>query len=143
VLPGLWIGGFPANQPLVAQVMAAMTTTPTWVGTDPYLNSGSATAVATWRPKGVDFFKADPTFRKWGSPPIYLTEFGVHTSLGDDACARFLTDLRGSMRAAGVAGAVLFNRDKIEPATGFDSRYKIDTGTTPKALAAFRAGFGG
>jgi hypothetical protein len=42
------------------------------------------------------------------------------------------------MTQAGVAGAIHFNRDKTDQGSGLAVRYKIDNGTTPKALTAFK-----
>jgi hypothetical protein len=140
VVPGYWIGGFSTNQDVVAQVMANMTVPAQWVATDPYQNNDlNATAVSTWLPKGVSFFKQNIDYREWGNPPIFLTEFGISTTLGDSAAAKFLTGLRQSMVEAGVAGAVHFNRDKTDVGSGLAVRYKIDNGTTPKALQAYKA----
>jgi hypothetical protein len=139
VLPGFWTGGYKTNQPVLAQVMAAMTTPSKWVSVDPYRTSGTQTLLQNWNSFGVDFFQADPTYIKWGKPPIFITEFGISThNVSDTDLAIYLTDIRGTMRSAGVSGAIYFNRTKPEEAP---NTWTLDGGTTPKALAAFKSSF--
>ena len=85
-----------------------------------------------------NWFRANASYQAWGNPPIFLGEFGIDTSHGDDQVASFLTDLRGSMRTVGLAGGMLFDRNKTDN-NGTTVAYKIDTGSTPKGLAAFKA----
>jgi hypothetical protein len=137
---GYWTGGYSAHQTVLAQVMAAMTTPAKWVSADPYRTSGTQTLLQNWNGYGVDFFQANATYKAWGSPPIFITEYGINTdNISDATAAAWLTDIRGTMKAAGVSGSVYFNRDRPEEAA--NHMWKLDNGDTPQALGAFKASF--
>ncbi len=135
----LWIGGYSGNLPTVADVMAKITVPLDAVTYDPYITKAGTyqSPVQKWSPT-ADWFRANASYKSWGAPPIYLGEFGIDSSHGDDQMATFLTDLRGSMRTVGLAGGMLFDRDKTDN-NGAKVAYKIDAGLTPRALAAFKA----
>jgi len=93
--------------------------------------------VQKWTPT-ANWFRANADYQAWGSPPIYLGEFGIDTSHGDAQVATFLTDLQGSMRTVGLAGGMLFDRNKTDN-NGAVVAYKIDAGATPQAQAAYKS----
>lgn len=71
--------------------------------------------------------------RSWfpANGKIALSEFGTATTHGDAACAAWLTDLRTHMANLGLEWGVFFNRN--------NPNYKIDGGSFPLSVAAFRA----
>ena len=135
----LWIGGYSGNLPTVAEVMAQISVPLDAVAYDPYITKSGAyqSAVDKWTPT-ANWFRANADYRAWGSPPMYLGEFGIDAAHGDAQMATFLTDLRDSMRTVGLAGGMLFDRTKTDN-NGAKVAYKIDAGLTPLALAAFKS----
>ena len=135
----LWIGGYSGNLPTVADVMANISVPLDAVAYDPYITKSASyqSAVEKWTPT-ANWFRANADYRSWGSPPIYLGEFGIDAAHGDAQMATFLTDLPGSMRTVGLAGGVLFDRNKTDN-NGAVVAYKIDAGSTPQAQAAYQA----
>lgn len=142
VLPGYWVGGFSNNYTIIAQVMAAMTTAPKWVSYDPYVTAaGSIRSAESLWSTFATWIKSNTTYQSWGSVPLYVTEYGMDTSKGDSACATFYSNLRQQARNVGLSGIVQFNRDKTDAGSGLAVKYKLNTGNTPQALAAFKASF--
>jgi len=135
----LWIGGYSGNLPTVAEVMAKISVRLDAVAFDPYVTKSASyqSAVQKWTPT-ANWFRANADYQAWGSPPIYLGEFGIDAAHGDAQMATFLTDLRDSMRTVGLAGGMLFDRTKTDN-NGAKVAYKIDAGLTPLALAAFKS----
>lgn len=135
-----WTGGYSNNWTILAQVMAAMTVPCDAVSTDPYRSGGTATLASNWAGWGVNFFKNDPTWKAWGSPPIFVTEYGVNNDASTDAsAAAFLTGVRQTMTDLGVTAAVYFNRNRSDEAS--NHMWQLDDGNSPQALAAYKASF--
>lgn len=105
---------------------------------DPYANRSDDT-LDTITNKDILWAKAQPWYT---GQPFALSEFGMPVGFGDDALARFYTDVRGQLRAVEekhdieIAFATLFNRSK-------DNNHRITTGEFPKAVAAFRESLAG
>jgi hypothetical protein len=136
---GYWYGHYHTAD--LATVMAAMNEAPAWIGIDPYTtdNNPFQTAVQCWKPK-TDWIKANASYKSFGNPPLYLTEWGVDTFHGDTNCATYMTNLRANARSVGLTGIVHFNRDRTDN-DGQVVAYKITNGSTPKTQAAFKASF--
>ena len=131
---GYWFGGF--DQASVDTISAALVR-PDWYAFDPY-SSVSDPASETFEESAVpvlSWLRGRPWY---DGQPIYLGEFGNDTRHGDAAVAAYLTDLRARVSRLGLSGALLFNRDRTD-ADGRYVAYRIDTGRTPQAQAAFGA----
>ena len=131
---GYWFGA--SDKTKIQQVGSGLSGVE-WIAYDPYsTDSHSAsetfeqtvTPTYTWL-KGRTWYKGQP---------VFLGEFGSALEHGDASVANWMTSLRTHMKNVGLAGGLLFNRQKTEFNGDFNG-WKLDTGTTPRALAAFKA----
>lgn len=123
-----WMAGYDrAFEGRVAQQFRAL---PEAILFDPYASAAGA-SVTSIAAADVDWIRAQDWYI---GQEIGFGEFGARISMGDDAMARFFTDVRSQLTAMGVSWAVLFNRQK-----DFDTRIaeRTDGKTFPKAQRAF------
>jgi hypothetical protein len=121
-----WIAG--SDREFEGTVGAAMSSVakPDWLVTDPYSN-GTQSTLTTIAKSDADWFKSCAWY---AGQPIALGEFGMAQKWGDAAMAKFYTNCRASLKAAGVTRGAFFNSNNG------DYPHIITTGY-PAAYAAF------
>lgn len=131
---GYWFGY--SDKTKIAAVLASITVPVDWMSLDPYTwrtDPATETPAQCWDPQ-VSWLRTRPDYTRLGSPPVFLSEFGIDVKAhGDVNGARYFTDLRAALVKSGLAGAVHFNRvDGV-------NTWKFTTGEYPQSVAAFSA----
>jgi hypothetical protein len=133
-----WMGNSANDwQTRVGTAIKQMLRGPDKVSWDPYVTvrkSPSMTPLELFQPVH-DWWLANEQYKAWGSPDLAISEFGIATQHGDDACAAFYSKVGEAMEALDILEVIQFNRDKGE----VNGNWKITGGTTPKAKGAFKA----
>ncbi len=133
---GYWFGGYDKTKiDAVGTALAARNAGIDWYAYDPYstdTHSAAETFEQTVTPT-YTWLHARPWYH---AQPSYLGEFGDDLAHGDTSVAGYMSNLRQHLANVGLAGGLLFNRNKTD-ADGQAVRYKIDTGTSPLSRTAF------
>jgi len=139
VLTTYWIVGYDrAKEKQVADQFKVKPKIMTW---DPYANTSGTQTLASICNADIDWIKAQPML---SGIPLALGEYGMDIDFGDDACAKFFTDLPAQFAAIakdkGITWkfATFFNRvrDKDHAIT---TPPRTDGKQFPKATAAYQA----
>jgi hypothetical protein len=128
VVTTYWIVGF--DRAFEAKVGSAFTVKPEAILFDPYANVQTDT-VATITIEDLRWIRSQPWYK---GQLIGLGEFGMPVRHGDEALARFYSDLPTQLSDLGIGWAVMFNRTR-------DNDHRIssrrDEKRFPQAMAAF------
>jgi hypothetical protein len=125
-----WMVGY--DRDFEATVAEQFRTRPDAVVFDPYPNEAGET-LPEIAAEDVEWIRSQDWY---DGQELGIGEFGAPVEFGDEAVARFLTDLPQQLAELGVSWAVLFNRDR-----DFDTRIagRADGQEYPLARAAFAA----
>lgn len=116
----------------IAQI-GAQIDSPDLISLDPYVfshHAGTTTFTQMVEPK-LNWLRSQSWYR---GQPIFLSEYAIDSIHGDTQMGLFYTDLRPKMQALGLAGAMLFCRDRVD-----DIMANISNDNWPQAKAAYRA----
>lgn len=134
IVPTYWMAG--SDRTFEGAVGNALTVPAGAILFDPYAHAATDTLASICR-DDLAWIRAQTWFV---GQPVGLGEFGMPVKFGDDALAKFLTDVRGQLDVLGIDWAVLFNRAK-------DNDHQIagrtDGQTFPMAVATFTASLDG
>jgi hypothetical protein len=100
-----WFVGY--DRAFEGEVGTQFTTKPDAILWDPYANSSSTDTVTSICKGDLDWIKAQPWYN---GQTLGLAEFGMAVKFGDDAMAKFFTNVRGQLNNLGIDWAILFNR---------------------------------